>query len=320
MTCSTCGADNPAEARFCRDCGVPLGTIEPETSILCPGCRSENPQDAQYCVRCGADMSAPPLPPSPSAAGPVAEVPQQTGRPLPVRDLGELVGETFRVYRQSFWAFVLIALVAQVPLLVAQFVPTSGPFLVVDILLIVAAVVLDLVAAGAMAIAVASQYLGREVRVRVCYGWAFARLVSLLASAIVYVVAVILSFVTIIGIPLSFYLLVRWFFFTQAIMLDGKRGPRQAFGRCHQLTGGSWSRLFGIGIAFVSLEIGAWLVAIIPGSIVSVFNPTFGAVVFTLGQWIVLPIGYIGATLVYFDLRARKEGYSLAQMAGEVDL
>ena len=322
MTCSTCGADNPAEARYCRECGIPLGLGEPEPgeSAFCPSCRSENPHDAQYCIRCGTDMSAPPLPQGPSAAGPVAGAPQQTGRRLPIRDLGDLVGETFKVYRQSFRAFLLIVFVAQVPLLVAQLIPTSASFLVVYILLIVTAVVLGLVAAGAMAVAVASQYLGREIRVRVCYGLAWARLVSLAASAIVYAVALALSFATIIGIPLSFYLLVRWYFSAQAIMLEGKRGPRQALGRSHQLTRGSWWRLFGIGIVFIILLMVTGSVAIIPGSIASIFSSAVGIVLIALGQSVVLPIGYIGATLVYFDLRARKEGYSLAEMAADADL
>jgi hypothetical protein len=32
-----------------------------------------------------------------------------------------------------------------------------------------------------------------------------------------------------------------------------------------------------------------------------------------------LPIGFIAGTLVYFDLRVRKEGYTLEQLAAEVD-
>jgi adenylate cyclase len=46
LTCASCGAENPAGARFCSDCGAPLH----ET---CPGCGAEQPATAAFCSSCG---------------------------------------------------------------------------------------------------------------------------------------------------------------------------------------------------------------------------------------------------------------------------
>ena len=43
-----------------------------------------------------------------------------------------------------------------------------------------------------------------------------------------------------------------------------------------------------------------------------------GQAVSTIWSTLLTPILHIGATLVYFDLRVRKEGYTLETMAAEV--
>ena len=60
MRCSSCGSDNPAQARFCQACGVPLGRH-------CAGCGKPLPPPAKFCSECG--RAAAPAPEV--AAGPV---------------------------------------------------------------------------------------------------------------------------------------------------------------------------------------------------------------------------------------------------------
>src|SRR6266702_4253200 len=49
MRCSQCHADNPAVARFCGQCGVPLGWA-------CPSCGAGNPPENKFCGQCGAPL------------------------------------------------------------------------------------------------------------------------------------------------------------------------------------------------------------------------------------------------------------------------
>ena len=47
VTCPKCGTENPAGAKFCSNCGTPLG---PKT---CAKCGAEVPQGAKFCPECG---------------------------------------------------------------------------------------------------------------------------------------------------------------------------------------------------------------------------------------------------------------------------
>jgi class 3 adenylate cyclase/tetratricopeptide (TPR) repeat protein len=68
--CANCGAENPADKRFCGDCGTAL-------ALTCAACGAENPEGKKFCGDCGAPlgeapMEAAPAPPAPVEA-PVAE-------------------------------------------------------------------------------------------------------------------------------------------------------------------------------------------------------------------------------------------------------
>src|SRR6266540_1707371 len=87
LICERCGGDNPAEARFCIDCGVALvsATTGPTTrlaGISCPACQTHNPEHARFCVVCGRSLAAGPAPqpqPRPQSARPAA--PRAAPRP-----------------------------------------------------------------------------------------------------------------------------------------------------------------------------------------------------------------------------------------------
>ncbi len=55
MNCSQCQAQNPADARFCMQCGA-------ELARLCPRCGLSLPTDARFCMACGANVARPDAP------------------------------------------------------------------------------------------------------------------------------------------------------------------------------------------------------------------------------------------------------------------
>ncbi|MDP9242157.1 MAG: zinc-ribbon domain-containing protein, partial [Actinomycetota bacterium] len=58
MVCPTCGNENPAEARFCLECGTALG------GSRCAVCGTSLPPGAKFCLACGAPVSTAGQPPA----------------------------------------------------------------------------------------------------------------------------------------------------------------------------------------------------------------------------------------------------------------
>lgn len=52
MRCPVCGTHNPADAKFCNECGTPL------LSITCPTCGTLNRPNAKFCNQCGTPLSS----------------------------------------------------------------------------------------------------------------------------------------------------------------------------------------------------------------------------------------------------------------------
>lgn len=264
--------------------------------MTCPNCGHENPDEARFCANCGSRLGAPA---EPSAHRPF----DQPGGALPPRDLGALVSETFSVYGRNFWPFVLIAVLPQIPFLIAQITPLG-----LSVLLYIAGVVLYFLAGPATIHAVSQRYLGREIDVRDCYSRAWGRVITLILTFLIGAAVLIPSailMIIIIGIPLFFFFLVSWFFAAQVIMLEG-RGPIGALGRSRDLVRGSWWRVFGIGIVFFLILLGLTIGVSIPVATVGFIAPAAGIVLGAALNILLFPITSIGATLeTWSSCRAR---------------
>jgi hypothetical protein len=73
IRCASCGDENPADARFCIDCGASLapaaiGQTTRLPGVPCPTCRANNPENARFCVVCGTGLIAGAMPPRPRPA------------------------------------------------------------------------------------------------------------------------------------------------------------------------------------------------------------------------------------------------------------
>lgn len=116
---------------------------------------------------------------------------------------------------------------------------------------------------------------------------------------------------------------VKWLFSTQAIMLEAK-GARAGLGRSWRLVRGSFWRVFGIdlitnifiGIVTLTPAYAISFTAILfPSPLVStVLNTTVGILIGIF----VTPIRIAILTLLYYDLRIRKEGFDLELRAKQL--
>jgi len=51
VACPKCGTANPADAKFCNNCGAKLGG-----TVKCPKCATENAVGAKFCSNCGTEL------------------------------------------------------------------------------------------------------------------------------------------------------------------------------------------------------------------------------------------------------------------------
>jgi hypothetical protein len=232
--------------------------------------------------------------------------------------------------------------------------------ILVGILLGLIALIAGIVMQGAMIHAISEQYFNRPVNIGRAFGFSWrrtgimlgAQLLVLLAIASVFLIIVgvptaihfaahggvglgaslaILVMMLIIGSPAAIYLGINWVFVLQTALLEGC-GTRAALSHSSELVKGSWWRVLGIllllilivvAIIYAPVAIGAGI-----GLMASAYLPVtikamiwIGAIIwYVVVALITAPIITIGETLLYFDLRVRKEGYNLDFLANELGL
>jgi hypothetical protein len=123
-------------------------------------------------------------------------------------------------------------------------------------------------------------------------------------------------------------LALYWSFVVQVIMVEGvtiKRALRRSF----ELVRGSWWRVFGVTVVLLLVVLGLRIVLSIPFAIVlqglsiDQASALGGGVLIsgaTISSIIALPVLFIFSTLLYYDLRVRKEKYSLIDMSSETGI
>ena len=269
----------------------------------CTNCGFKNFRDAHYCASCGANLDD------------QSQTSIDATDVIPPRDLGQLISHTFVLYRQHFWPLVLIALFPEIFNVLAAFTPWE-----ISILLLFGYFIASKIPSGAITYAVAQSYLGQPIYVGESYRKALNKAVYLVVGSILLFLALIASailIVIIVGFALLFFLLVSWVFLGQAIMIEGDT-PRSGLVRSYRLVKGSWWRVFGIGIVYSLILIGLGILVFIPSIIVGLVSDSAGATVSAILAVFITPIAPIGLTVVYIDLRSRKEGFTLSALSDQL--
>jgi len=185
---------------------------------------------------------------------------------------------------------------------------------------------------GAVYRAVTDVALGRPATIGVVLRETLARYWPLLGLvglfflfAVVWAIAELIGFVLLIlpGLAVfcaAVYFLVRWSL-TVAAMMAEDIGPIRGLGRSWNLVKGQWWRTFGILVIVTILQtIITYALFILFGLIAAIFSTgdfqaALAQVGSTLLSALVSPITTIAVVLLYFDLRVRKEGLDLDQLA-----
>ena len=270
--------------------------------------------------------------------------------PLQPMNFTDILDGIFTVYRNHCRlllgiAAVYLVLGFAVDLISAYFIIEATPgtiFVVAGFSLMATSVVSLLVTAGLM-YASAQVYLGREMTSGAAFQQAFRRFWSYLGSSVLYLLAVVGLCITVIGIPFGIYFGVRWSLYSLPVLIEESKAWN-ALGRSTELVKGNWWRVLGIVVAIylislmitVILYISTEFILTLTGVIATeqadggnglldtlrrLFAPTpteAGWVTYAVQRFIglliatlTMPIALIGSTLLYFDLRIRKEAFDI---------
>jgi len=257
-------------------------------------------------------------------------------RPLSV---GEVLDASFKVVRQSFGTLAMCVLVVAVPLnIITTLVQAStsddafnldtgttgddvstGTELAGVLLTTALSLVLTTIAAAACFRAVSSVYLGEQPSVGSSLSFAARRVLPVIILSIVYFIGLIPAFIALV-IP-GIWLAVAWSVSYPALLSEGI-GPIAALGRSFRLVRGRWWPTFGaVLVMYLIVLVISGILGVLFGAtlVASTDNELLAAVLYTivntLSSLITLPLFAAVLTIIYFDLRVRKEGFDLQLLA-----
>ena len=258
------------------------------------------------------------------------------------RNLGGLLDETVAIYVRHLRSFLALVFVVQAPISLVSFaiLQTLGQGWATITVVLVLGLFGALFVYGAIAFAVGLHYVDGAFDIRRCYTVAWWRIVSLMMLAVIVIpmlVVVVLLGVSDRSFVISMALLmavpavavaIYWSMAIQAVVVEGGKAA-SALGRSFALIRGSWWRIFGITLVLGLVAIGLSILVNIPFIALSTgagLDPStgLGAAVNEVAALIVVtittPVLFIAGTLLYYDMRVRREKYDLATLSREMGM
>ena len=267
---------------------------------------------------------------------------QERQTAIPPRRLGGLLDETFAVYGRHFWRFMGLVAIVQAPITVVSEVLVQGlgsatAFLPVFVLGVFGTIFVY----GAGVFAVGQHYVSGNIGVRTCYTRAWWRILSLAVLALVTSIPVVgivaaqaisesslLATLALVLLVPSVIIAIYWSMAIQTVMVESYR-PVGALGRSFRLILGGWWRIFGITLVIALVVLGLSVLVAVPFFVLSSMvggDPAVGvnSALLSVGDMavslVVLPVLFIAGTLLYYDLRVRKEEYDFSVLSRELGI
>ncbi len=244
-------------------------------------------------------------------------------RPL---STGEVLDVAFSLYRRHFVTLSLVALVSQgVALVFSIYVTASGGSLVNLGLTVVSMILSSVCAAigmGASTRIIADSYLGRPSTVAEALAWVVPSIGKLISLTVMISIAVLLGFFLLLvpGAMLASALAVA----PSALVVEGLSAT-DAMNRSWNLTKGHrWKVFWTMVVAVVLIYVVMLSASVIGGFLASALgaNPLIALVlagaIAALLSLLVYPFMYAAVTVLYYDLRVRKEGLDLEMLESQL--
>jgi hypothetical protein len=242
-------------------------------------------------------------------------------RPL---SLGEVLDISFGLYRSRFAPLFVVSVVCQLlPALIMVYLGSSGDLLGNWPLLLAyyaLAIVLSSLGVAASTFIVSDAYLGQRISAGDALGRAAALLGRLITISILSSLLIALGFILLIvpGVVLFAGLILS----TVVTVLESPRSATAAMGRSWELTKGFRGKVLLTTLcAFLLLLVPSFAVEAIWGLLGSFAGDTGGVaqlVTSSLLSMLIYPFFYVVLTVLYYDLRVRKEGFDLEVLASSL--
>jgi len=250
------------------------------------------------------------------------------------------LNETMAVYARRLWRLIGLAAIVQVPVTLVL-LPLGGGIAGYALGLVLSALGGTMVYAM-VACAVGQHYALGDVQLRRCYAPLWGRIVSLVVLTTVPALVVaplfapslvagngpVVGLLGVLAVPVLLALFACWTVAVQAVVIERCRALgalKRAFG----LLSGNWWRVLGVNIVIGLVAVGFGIVVILPLSLVlGIAVPVSGSVISDLVVSIavvtvlvaVSPVVWVGSTLVYYDLRVRKEQFNVDTLSREMGI
>jgi hypothetical protein len=241
-------------------------------------------------------------------------------RPL---SLGEVLDVSFGLYRSRFAPLLVVSVVCQlVPSLLRIYYGSGSLFQNPPLLLVyyTLAIVLSAVGVAASTFIVSDAYLGRETSASAALGQAVSKigrivLVSMVSSLLIgigFILLIVPGFVLLSGLILS----------TVVTVLEMPENSTQAMGRSWELTKGFRGMVLltmvCVGLMFMVPTITVSVIWGILGASTGRVTVVGTEVLTSLLTILINPFFYVVLTVLYYDLRVRKEGFDLELLATQM--
>jgi hypothetical protein len=251
-------------------------------------------------------------------------------RPMGV---GDILDTALRLYRARFVPFLTISLVVYVPyiaLLLALGLAVGGepevvqtPFgeqaslspgatILVGLGNILFFFLLWPLVQGAMIYNISAAYLGEQIGAGESYRRAASRLVSLLGTQILVGLVVCIGLVLLIVPGVIFGL---WYMVILPVVLFESLGGSRAMSRSHALMGGNLGKGFLVSLVVGALSLAVGVAASMALHFLGVTHPVVDQALTQLLNAVLLPFLVAPTTLLYYDLRIRKEAFDLQHLS-----
>ena len=256
------------------------------------------------------------------------------------QSVSDIVDETFQMYRRNFLLFMSITAVLVIPLAVIHILQqlaverqatTDGIVGVsfMSLVVILLRYLADLAILTAVIYAAAEIRMGHKPSVSDAYFNGMDRYAAVIRVSLLLFGALMLISITIIGIPVAIYFGVCWALAAYVAVLEHE-GAFAALSRSRELVKGNWWRVLGLTFLVGMIVLLVQFIFAVPSALLNMPVQFFSSdatastsaiivstILDTVGTIITGPIIYIACLLLYYDLRARKEGLDLELMADQ---
>tara|TARA_B100000686_G_C16805144_1_gene989416 strand:- start:3385 stop:4179 length:795 start_codon:yes stop_codon:yes gene_type:complete len=245
------------------------------------------------------------------------------------QDLRGMTAQVFSIYRNNLMPFLALTVTGMLPVLLISYFIGSSVTGLVALSLIEILIVTTL--AGAFIYSVPYYYVNGRVDLQK----------SLKASQAVYfkLLGVTLGLQIILAILMTFgvvlpllivpfigaLLYMVYFLATQPVVVIERLKPIDAFKRSLKLVRGNWWRVFGATAIFILCAIGTFVLSWLPFYLFSLVlseGSELRGIIQQIGVYVggtlTIPPIYIFLTVIYYDLRYRKEDFSFKQLSNEI--